>query len=155
MSKSRDRAFVQSDDDFGGRSSSSSIGKEVSMSKPSKEEDIVVIEGWRASSIVARGGGSGGEKNRERTRFSMVFRCRRVGATGFYVGGGLRRVEQERTFEHFRAGDDGEHWAWIRFARVRGRFENELNVEISPDGTFQLELKGEGCDFYREMSRTP
>ena len=32
------------------------------MSKPSKEEDIVVIEGWRASSIVARGGGSGGEK---------------------------------------------------------------------------------------------
>ena len=32
------------------------------MSKPSKEEDIVVIEGWRASSIVARGGGGGGEK---------------------------------------------------------------------------------------------
>ena len=123
MSRSRDREFL----------SPRRLWWEVLLVLVTKSEksverrNIVVIEGWRASSIVAMGsGGLWRRKNRERTRFSMVLGRRPVGKTRFYIRERFDRVKQERTFDRVRARDDGEHRARVRFARVRGRFEERF-----------------------------
>ena len=120
------------------------------MSKPSKE-DIVVIEGWRASSIVARGGrgggGSGGEKIAKERGFrwsSDVDEWERPDFTSEEDCVALNRSERLSISVPATTANIGPGFDSLGFAVD---LRNELNVEISPDGTFQLELKGEGCDF--------